>query len=225
MAAALVRSRWGSAQAVAPGQVTGIDLAESQVERARDNAAKLGLSNVRFEQGSVYQLPYEDGQFDVVFCHAVLEHIHEPLAVIKEMYRVLKPGGLVGIRSPDLGHLIAPSNEVLDQALEIYVQYRQHLGGSTFAARGFRSLLGEAGFVKTIGSSSTEYLGTAEQIQSILPIALEELSGPKITQTAIEMGWADQAQMNRAVKAITDWANRDDAFYSILWCEAVGWKA
>ena len=62
----------GLAQAVSPGQVTGIDLKESQLERARENAAKFGLINVTFEQGSIYELPYENNQFDVVFCHAVL---------------------------------------------------------------------------------------------------------------------------------------------------------
>lgn len=215
----------GLAQAVSPGHVTGIDFEESQLKRARENAAQLSLTNVTFEQGSVYRLPYDDNQFDVVFCHAVLEHIHDPLAVVKEMYRVLKPGGLVGIRSPDMGAtLYAPSDEVMDRAYEIMVKYRQHIGASLFVARRFRALLQEAGFVRTIGSSLSEDWGTHEQTQAIVPVVLEAWASPKIAQTAIQMGWADQAQMDRAVKSITDWGNRPDAFFSLLWCEAVGWK-
>ena len=210
---------------VSPGHVTGIDREESQLVPARENAARLGLTNVTFEQGSVYDLPYEDRQFDVVFCHAVMEHIHDPLVVIKEMYRVLKPGGLVGIRSPDMGAMLfAPSDEVMDRAFDIGLKCRQHLGASPFIARRLRALMREAGFAKTIGSSSTEYSGTLEQTQALIPIAVEAWAGPKITQTAIQMGWADQALMDSIRKSITAWGNRPDAFFSAHWCEAVGWK-
>jgi ubiquinone/menaquinone biosynthesis C-methylase UbiE len=215
----------GLAQAVAPGKLTGIDLEASQLALARENAAKLGLTNVMFGQGSVFELPYEDSQFDAVFGHAVLEHMRDPLAVVKEMYRVLKPGGLVGIRSPDLGtNVYAPSNEVFEKVLEIYLKYRQHLGGTLHVGRRFRAFLREAGFVNTIGSASTEYWGTLEQTQSVVPVGLQEFAGPKITETAIQMGWADQALMDSIAPMLIDWGNNPDAFYCILWCEAVGWK-
>ena len=137
----------GLAQAVSPGNVTGIDLEESQLELARENAAKLGLTNVKFESGSVYELPYQDNLFDAVFSHAMLEHMHDPLAVLKEIHRVLKPGGLAGIRSVDLAAtLIAPAGATLERAYDIWLKYRQHCGGVPFIGRRFRALLREAGF-------------------------------------------------------------------------------
>jgi ubiquinone/menaquinone biosynthesis C-methylase UbiE len=215
----------GLAQATSPGQVTGIDLEDSQLERARENATKLGLTNVKFECCDVYDLPYQENQFDAVFSHALVEHLQDPLAVFKEMRRVLKPDGLVGIRCIDLGGtLIAPYEAALTKAHEIWSKYRRHCGGDPFLGRRLRALLREAGFAKTIGSASSETWGTSQLTQSMSSVLKEEFTGQKISEAAIQMGWADQAQMDEAARALNDWGNHADAFMAIVWCEAVGWK-
>jgi ubiquinone/menaquinone biosynthesis C-methylase UbiE len=196
--------------------VTGIDLEEGQLELARENAAKLGLTNVKFESGSGYELPYQDNLFDAVFSHAMLDHMHDPLAVLKEIHRVLKPGGLVGIRSIDLAAtLIAPAGATLDRAYDIWLKSRQHCGGDPFIGRRFRALLREAGFAKTIGSASSETWGTPQMTQSMMSVLTVEFTGPKIAETAIQMGWADQAQMDNAASALNDWGNHADAFMAM----------
>lgn len=215
----------GLAQAASPGNVTGIDLAESQVEVARKNSAKLGLSNVEFECCDVYQLPYRDNMFDAVFSHAMLEHMHNPLAVLREMRRVLKPSGVIGIRCIDLGGtLIAPAEATLTKAHDIWAKYRRHCGGDPFMGRHLRTLLREAGFENTTGSASSETWGTPQLARSMMRVLMDEFTGPKIAQTAIQMGWADQAQMEKAASALKDWGDHADAFMAIVWCEAVGWK-
>jgi ubiquinone/menaquinone biosynthesis C-methylase UbiE len=215
----------GLAQAASPGNVTGIDLAESQVEVARKNSAKLGLSNVEFECCDVYQLPYRDNMFDAVFSHAMLEHMHNPLAVLREMRRVLKPSGVIGIRCIDLGGtLIAPAEATLTKAHDIWAKYRRHCGGDPFMGRHLRTLLREAGFENTTGSASSETWGTPQLARSMMRVLMDEFTGPKIAQTAIQMGWADQAQMEKAASALEGWGDHADAFMAIVWCEAVGWK-
>ncbi len=54
---------------VAPGEAIGLDLQSAQLERARLLAAEQSLSNVRFELGSIYELPFPDSSFDAVFAH------------------------------------------------------------------------------------------------------------------------------------------------------------
>jgi ubiquinone/menaquinone biosynthesis C-methylase UbiE len=49
--------------------------------------------NVRFQQGDAAQLPFADASFDIVFCRYLLIHIPEPLRVVREMMRVVRPGG------------------------------------------------------------------------------------------------------------------------------------
>ena len=215
----------GLAQVVLPGAVTGIDIEESQLEQARENAKKLRMTNVTFDKGNVYELPYPDNHFDAVFSHAMLEHMQNPLAVLKEMYRILKPGGVVGVRSTDLAaSLLAPSNATLDKAYATWVQYRQHSGGTPLIGREFRSLLRAAGFAKTIGTASSETWGSPEKTKGVMSVLLDEFTGPKITATATQQGWVDEAQMQNAARALTEWGEHPDAFFAIVWCEGVAWK-
>ena len=60
---------------------------------ARQEAERRGQANVRFETGDVYQLAFEDGAFDVVHAHQVLQHLSDPVAALAEMRRVCRPGG------------------------------------------------------------------------------------------------------------------------------------
>src|SRR5687767_1693770 len=85
------------AELVAPGRVVGIDMNESQLAIARKNAAARGLSNVSFERGNVYSLHFSDATFDAVLAHTLLIHLNDPLSALKEMRRVLKPGGVIGV--------------------------------------------------------------------------------------------------------------------------------
>jgi ubiquinone/menaquinone biosynthesis C-methylase UbiE len=85
------------AHAVAPGEAIGIDLREDALAQGRALARAREIANVTFETASVYQLPYADSSFDAAFACAVLQHLATTLAALKEMRRVLKPKGVIGI--------------------------------------------------------------------------------------------------------------------------------
>ena len=91
----------GIAAAVAPGEVIGVDMSEAVLEQARAAAYEAGIGNVTFQQANATALPYEDDSFDAVFAHTLLEHIPHPHNALQEMRRVLKPGGLIGLRDCD----------------------------------------------------------------------------------------------------------------------------
>ena len=61
----------GFAEVVAPGQVVGTEIEDSQVALARENASTRNVSNVRFEVADIYALPFESASFDAVFISAV----------------------------------------------------------------------------------------------------------------------------------------------------------
>jgi len=88
----------GLAQAVAPtGEAVGVDVDTEALAVARDLADQRGVSNVRFEEGSIYALPFADASFDAAYAIAVLFHLQDPLAALRELGRVLTPGGMVCI--------------------------------------------------------------------------------------------------------------------------------
>ena len=82
---------------MAPGEVVGIDRRQASLSDARTFARERGVANVAFEVANVYQLPFPDRSFDAAFACALLQHLAAPLAALKEIRRVLKPGGVIGI--------------------------------------------------------------------------------------------------------------------------------
>jgi ubiquinone/menaquinone biosynthesis C-methylase UbiE len=72
--------------------VTGVELSQDFVEIEKRNAKAEGTS-VDFKQGNASALPLADGSFDFIVCAAAFKNFSEPLKAMREMHRVLKPGG------------------------------------------------------------------------------------------------------------------------------------
>ena len=87
-----------SAQRVGPsGFAYGVDMTDDMLELARRNAAKAGARNVEFRKGQIEDLPLPDGSVDVVISNCVINLSVDKPAVLAEMFRVLVPGGRIGI--------------------------------------------------------------------------------------------------------------------------------
>ena len=75
------------------GKVIGIDFTPAMIEKARANAERLAFHNVEFRQGDIENIPVTAGTADVIVSNCVLNLVPNKDAVMKEIYRVLKPGG------------------------------------------------------------------------------------------------------------------------------------
>jgi arsenite methyltransferase len=75
------------------GKVIGIDFTPAMIERARKNAEVRGYNNVEFRQGDIERMPVTANVADVIVSNCVLNLVPNKDGVIKEIYRVLKPGG------------------------------------------------------------------------------------------------------------------------------------
>jgi arsenite methyltransferase len=75
------------------GKVIGIDFTEAMIKKARINAESLGYNNVEFRQGDIEEMPVSNNVADVIVSNCVLNLVPNKQNVIKEIYRVLKPGG------------------------------------------------------------------------------------------------------------------------------------
>ena len=87
-----------SARRVGPtGFAYGVDMTEEMLTLARANAAQAGATNVEFRRGEIEALPFADGSVDVVISNCVVNLSPDKPAVLAEAYRVLAPGGRLGI--------------------------------------------------------------------------------------------------------------------------------
>jgi ubiquinone/menaquinone biosynthesis C-methylase UbiE len=210
----------GLAEVVAPGEAVGIDVQQSLVQRARDLAVERGVTNISFEVGDAYRLPFPDHSFDAVFAHAVLLHLSDTARALTEIRRVLRPGGIAGVREPDHGTILfTPSTPLLEQWLVLINRAHQHTGSDPFVGRHLRRLLLEAGFERAEASSSTSNAGSQEETRRHAAF-LKTWS----MRTALAEGWVTQGTVDAMRAEMDAWAERPDAFFAVTFCEAVGWR-
>jgi arsenite methyltransferase len=87
-----------AAQKVGPtGKAVGIDMTPEMVERARANAREQGFENVEFHRSTIDRLPLPDASVDCVISNCVINLAPDKGAVLREIHRVLKPGGRVAV--------------------------------------------------------------------------------------------------------------------------------
>ena len=84
------------------GHYTGVDIRPKLIEEATENAQEWAHGGkTEFLEGDVYELPFDDNSFDWVACQTLMIHLAQPEAALREMFRVLKPGGIITCFEPD----------------------------------------------------------------------------------------------------------------------------
>ena len=201
---------------VPSGQVVGIDAASDVLDLARQEASRRGQANVRFETGNVYQLGFEDGTFDVVHAHQVLQHLSDPVAALAEMRRVCRPGGLVAARDGDYGGFLwFPADPELDEWQALYRNVARALGGEPDAGRHLLSWARAAGF-SSIEASGSAWCYTGPDDRPWWGDSwARRLTESPFGDRAVEHGLATRADLERLAQAWRRWADSEDGWLLI----------
>jgi ubiquinone/menaquinone biosynthesis C-methylase UbiE len=86
--------------------IVGVDHSPALIDAARRLSADEGLSgNVAYQVGDAHHLPYGDGEFDIVTLHTLISHVEDPLQVLREARRLVRPGGTVAVFDGDYASL------------------------------------------------------------------------------------------------------------------------
>ncbi len=124
------------------GKVIGIDFTPAMITKARMNAEKMGFNNVEFREGDIDNMPVSSNLADVIVSNCVLNLVPDKPGVIREIYRVLKPGGHFSISDIVL---IGDLPEALRQDADMYagcvagaIQKKEYL--EYIAATGFEEI-------------------------------------------------------------------------------------
>ena len=124
------------------GAVVGVDVSREILATARRLCKADRRITLRHAHGA--RLPFAAGGFDVALAMTVILHVAEPLTVVREMARVTRPGGRVGLQDQDFGMLgvTHPDREMTDHILRGVVH---HLYAEPYSGRRLPGLLREAG--------------------------------------------------------------------------------
>ncbi|OBZ68961.1 putative methyltransferase C1B3.06c, partial [Grifola frondosa] len=194
---------------VPEGQVTGLENVADVLEKARATAAERSVKNVQFVVGDALKLDFPDGTFDVVHSHQVLQHVGEPVQVLREMRRVTKPGGLVAARNADVSAMAwYPEVEGMEEWRELYGRVARGNGGEPDAGRRLHVWAKQAGFDK-----ENITVSTANMVEFAMA---DRLLTSNFATTAIDRGHATQEDLQRVSKAWRDWGAQEDGWFCVL---------
>lgn len=197
----------GIAERIGSGRVTGVDLSESQVSLAARACAKRGLSNAQFRTASAYELPFADASFDALFSHALIEHLSEPLRAMREFFRVLKPGGVMGVVTPDWGgFLVGPSSPALMGAIDAFKALQTANGGDVDVGHKLSQYAVDAGFVDVTQRAHYENFEPVSIIVDLLCAQLERAG--QLTQ----------------VQALREWERVPHAMFAEAWVACTAYR-
>ena len=134
--------------------VTGLDISKTFVEIARRNAEKEGVQ-VDFQLGNASRMPFEDASFDLIVCRAAFKNFSAPVAALREMRRVLRPGGkaiIIDLRKDTplaaIDAYVAKMHTNAVNAAIIRWTFRLMLLKRAYTEKDFRSFISESGFEK-----------------------------------------------------------------------------
>ena len=212
----------GLAEAVAPGPVIGLDLEPGRLVEAQQRARRNSVGNATFAVGNLYTLPFPDAFFDAAFAHHVLQHLRDPGCALRELRRVLRPGGVIGIRDPDEGAtLFAPSTPRIEELRALELRLRQHYGSDPYYARQQRRLLREAGFARSEAQVAAQCWGTPVLTREAAAGWQARLAGPAGGAALPALGWTTPERLAAMEAAVAAWGEQPDAFCAMTFCSAV----
>ena len=215
----------GLAKAVAPGEMHGVDMEESQIDLARSVAKANGQDNAIFHVGDVVDLPFEEGFFDVAHCHNVLMHVPDTAAVLAEVKRVLKPGGTIGCREMICGSSFThPDFGVIQKSWDMFEDLLAADDGHPQMGKDLKSHIVEAGFTNVRMTGSFDIYSAPDDIAFIFALANKWFLSPEITEAAIKYG-ASTRQLCDAISAAYDkWKVHPGALCGLAFGEVVAGK-
>lgn len=127
--------------------ITSIDISAESVAEAKRKVESAGFSNVRFQQGDIFDLPFEPQSFDHIFVCFVLEHLPEPTKALIALKKLLKPGGTITVIEGDHGSTyFYPDSLYAHQAIQCQIELQKRSGGNANIGRALFPILTGAGF-------------------------------------------------------------------------------
>ena len=210
------------ADLVAPGRVTALEASDAVLAITRAEIERRGGPAVDYVTGDVQALDLPPATFDVVHAHQVLQHVGDPVAAVREMVRVARPGGIVAARDADYAAFTwYPANPLLDRWLALYRTAATANGGQPDAGRRLLAWARAAGCRRVTATSSTWCYADPESRAEWAGMWAERLVGSALTDQLLGAGLATRAELEAISAAWLAWGDDPDGWFSVLHGEIV----
>ena len=211
----------GLAQAVWPGEVTGLDQNPEQVELARRAAVDARTFNARFVTGDALDLPFPDSSLDAVHCHGFLMHSPSIKEQLTEIVRVLKPGGILASRDMDVpSSFIAPTHESNRGMWEMLGEVIRREGGNPWMGRQLKTFFINAGLEDVEPGYGADFFDSPEEVAFLEKFLLEWA----LSREFGENSSGAEDDFSRWREQVRRWSRRQGAVGCFHFGHAVGRK-
>jgi 2-polyprenyl-3-methyl-5-hydroxy-6-metoxy-1,4-benzoquinol methylase len=201
---------------VAPGRVLGLDVSAAPLDEARELAAREGVA-AEFSVGDVYALDLPDDSFDVVHAHQVLQHLTDPVAALREMARVCRPGGLLAVRDVDYAATTwFPDDDGLTAWLALYQRVARSNRAEPDAGRRLLAWAHAAGLRDTTATTSSWCFATPAEREWWGRSWAGRATASAFAEQAVGYGLATRAELEDVAAAWLRWAAADDGWLGML---------
>ncbi len=194
--------------------ITALDISEVSISQARERIENAGITNVRFQQGDIFHLPFEAESFDHVFVCFVLEHLLNPVEALVSLKKVIKPGGTITVIEGDHGSAyFYPDSKEANGAIQCQIELQKKAGGNALIGRELYPLLNEAGFKSVRVSPRMVYVDSSRPefvegfTKNTFTAMIEGVRG-----SALGAGLIDQTVFDKGIKDLYRTTEADGVF-------------
>ena len=195
-------------------QITSIDISADSVVEARKNIEDAGYTNVRFQQGDVFNPAFAPKSFDHIFVCFVLEHLPQPLDALNALKNSLKVGGTITVIEGDHGSTyFYPDNEASHQAIQCQIELQKRAGGNANIGRELYPLLNASGFQSISVSPRMVYVD-ASKPRLVAGFTKNTFTAmiEGVRTSSIEAGLLDKDTFDEGIKGLCRTTKSDGVF-------------
>lgn len=187
-----------------PGLVTGLDISPDLIKEARLLVDAQGLGNIELQEGNVYTLDLAEGEYDFVYARFLFQHLEKPALALKNILKVLKPGGILCVTDVDDHWLtLYPEPEGFAEFTRLAAEGQRKRGGDRFVGRKLGWYFAEAGFDK---------VETAVQMVSSRDIGMKSFLDITTGFKREQVTEADPEAMQKTLAGFYDLANNPNSW-------------
>ncbi len=197
-------------------EVVALEINDEAAHLTRVELERQGVTPVDVRVGDVHDLDLADDEFDVVHAHQVLQHVADPVAALREMARVTRSGGVVGVRDSDYSAFAwYPELPGLDRWLALYRDAARANGGEPDAGRRLLAWAHAAGLEDITATSSTWCFATVEARGWWGSMWADRVTGSALAEQLVREGRATREELGEVAETWLAWARDPDGWISI----------